>query len=231
MNGENEHHSDETRHHFDELLEGLKHDMVVIGSLVVENTKRVAEAMLDNKLDLAAQAIDADAEIDDRYVTLERHVYETIARQQPVAGDLRFLVASTRILYELERSGDLAINCAKALLRQDGFDLSARLRGILARLTTEAAAIFARAIDVLAEMDAAAGPRMAREDDVVDDLVGEFYRVNGREAEQMGLEMAIELSRIGRYLERIGDHAVNIAEHVTYIVTGEFPDHEEDSGI
>jgi phosphate transport system protein len=218
-------------HRGDGNLEELQTAMVSIGSLVIENTKRAGAALLANSLDEAGAVIEADEEIDRRYVDLERQVYGAIEQRKPVGSDLRFLVASTRILYELERSGDLAVNCAKALVRQDGFDLSSRLQAVLRRLTTEAAALFGRAIEALAAMDAAAGPRMAREDDVVDDLVAEFYRINGQDSERMGLEMAIELSRIGRYLERIGDHAVNIAEHVTYIVTGEFPDHEEDAGI
>ncbi len=216
-------HHDEIRHHFDVLMAGLLQGMVRMGALVTENTRRAGEAMTENRLDLVKTVRKADAEVNSMYATLERQTFETLARQQPVASDLRFLVATTRILYELERSGDLAVNCVNVLERENGFPGSAALRSLVGKLVTEASALFARAIDALADMDEDAGPRLDAEDDAVDDTVSAFYTAIGRESTEIGLESAIELSRIGRYLERIADHGVNIGEHVTYIVTGEFP--------
>jgi phosphate transport system protein len=222
-------HRSETRYHFDQALDELLRDMVTLGSLVLENANLCTEALLDNRLDMVDTVIDADREIDRRYAELERRVFEIIARQQPVAGDLRFLVSSTRILYEIERSGDLAVNCAKALRRDEGLPLGPRLHGLLARLCTESTAVFGRGVEALADMDPAAGPRLDREDDVVDEIVGEFYAAVAVESERVGLPTSIELSRIGRYLERIADHGVNIADNVSYIKSGVWIHDEHDA--
>lgn len=215
---------DETRRSFHEVLDDVRRDTIGLGALVLDNTRRAAEALLDNSISLAEEVMAADAEIDAKYVELEHRVFEILARQQPVASDLRFLVSITRMLYEIERSGDLAVNCAKGLVRLDGYSLPAQIQALLARITRGSVDLFGRGLDALRELDATAGERLDIADDVVDDLVGEFYGAVGTNAETMGLELAVELSRVGRYLERIADHAVNIAEHVTFIVTGEFPE-------
>jgi len=219
--------ADEIRHHFDETLDAILRGTVELGALVHENLHRTTEAVLESQLEVAQQALDADDEIDARYAALEHRVFEVMARQQPVAGDLRFLVAMTRVLYEIERSGDLAVNMAKGLIRREGYTLPAGVHSLLARMARESAHLFQRGLDALADLDAAAGPVLDEADDVVDELVGEFYAAIAARSDDMGFDIAVELSRVGRYMERIADHAVNIAEHVTFIVTGSFP--EEDS--
>lgn len=214
----------DVRRSFEEELTQLRRQAVQIGGLVLENTRRATEAFLEGRLDLADRVVAADDEIDRRYVEAEQAIFETIARQQPVAGDLRLLVALTRILYDLERSGDLAVNCANATKWLHGVEVTPDLRGPLSRLMTEAASIFAQALDVLADLDAERGRRLDAEDEIVDDLLGEFYRTLIPMAEKQGFEQAMALSRVGRYLERIADHGVNVGEHVSFIVEGEFPE-------
>ncbi len=214
---------EEIRHRFEESLDAVRRDSVALGSLVLENARRATEAMLNSDLGLAQRVVEADEEVNERYSELERRVFEILARQQPVAGDLRFLVSVTRMLYEIERTGDLVVNCATSLQRTEGFELSPATRGLLARVANEACRLWSRGLDVLADLDAEGGAGLEKEDDVVDDLVGEFFEILAAEAEMHGLETAIQMSRIGRYLERIADHAVNIGQHVTYIVTGSFP--------
>lgn len=217
------HPHEDIRHRFEDTLDALRSESVDLGGLVLDNARRAGEAMQENRLDLAHAVIEADEEVDRRYLDLERRVFELMALQQPVAGDLRLLVSLTRILYELERSGDLVVNCADSMIRNDGLALSDRLRGLLHRTALEAAAVFAAGLDALADLDAQAGTEIEAKDDAVDELVGEFFTGIAPEAEAYGLENAIQLSRIGRYLERVADHGVNIGEHVTYIVTGAFP--------
>lgn len=214
---------DETRQHFTEILDEIRHGMVEMGSLIVENARRAGVAMVESRLDLIPIVVDADQEIDQRYFHLERLTFETLARQQPVAGDLRFLVSATRILYELERSGDLVVNLVNVLDRIHGFPDSPHLANLLDRLVEESSGLFSRSIQALSDLDAGAGERLDVEDDVVDDLVASFYHQIGRESEQIGLEAGIALTRMGRFLERIADHGVNIGENTTYIVTAEFP--------
>jgi phosphate transport system protein len=216
-----EHH--ETRHHFTETLDEIRIGMVEMGSLIVENARRAGVAMVESRLELVPEVIAADDEVDRRYAELEHLTFETLARQQPVAGDLRFLVSATRVLYELERCGDLVVNLANVLDRIHGFPDSPNLRNRLDRLVDESIGLFERAVDALRVMDPDAGERLDVEDDVVDDLVAEFYHQIGRESEQIGLESGIALTRIGRFLERIADHGVNIGENTTYVVTSEFP--------
>ncbi|MBT8208494.1 MAG: phosphate signaling complex protein PhoU [Acidimicrobiia bacterium] len=214
---------EEIRHHFEDQLDAIRHGAVQMGSLVLENTKRVGDALVGSRLDMVEDVKRADDEINVMYTKLEGMAFEVLARQQPVAKDLRFLVAVTRILYELERSGDLAVNCAKAMDRAAGFTLSSSVTAQLERLVHESARVFAGGIDALADMDSTAGSRLDQEDDVVDDVCSEFYSMIARDSDAIGLAAAIELSRIGRYLERIADHAVNVAENVTYVVTGHWP--------
>jgi phosphate transport system protein len=219
-----QHPNDDTRHHFNETLDAILRGTVELGALVHENLHRTTEALLENQLDIARQVLEADDEIDARYVTLEHRVFEVMARQQPVAGDLRFLVSMTRVLYEIERSGDLAVNVAKGLIRREGYTLPAGIHSLIARMSREAAALFRQGLDALADLDAEAGVRLDEADDAVDDLVGELYAAIAHGSGEMGFDIAVELSRVGRYMERIADHGVNIAEHVTFIVTGSFPE-------
>lgn len=214
---------EDIRHRFEDQLEAVRREVVALGLLVVENGRRAAAAFLGNRLAEAAEVMAADDEIDSRYVALERDVYELLARQQPVAGDLRLLVSLTRILYEMERSGDLAVNCAKSMLRQDGFTLTPALHTLLQQMTKASVDLFAEAVGALSSLERDAGKRLAQADDTVDELTGEYYRTITAESDALGLGAAIELSKIGRYFERIADHAVNIGEHVTYIITGAFP--------
>lgn len=217
---------DDTRHHFSESLDAILRSTVELGALVLENLRRTTECLLENRLDMARRVVEFDDEIDAKYVALEHKVFETMARQAPVAGDLRFLVSMTRILYEIERSGDLAVNCAKGLLHRDGYELAPNVHSLLARMSRKSAELFSLGIDALADLDATAGPALDEADDVVDDLVGELYAVIAARSGDMGFDLAVELSRVGRYMERIADHGVNIAEHVTFIVTGSFPEEE-----
>jgi len=215
---------DDLRAEFDAVLDELRLGMVEIGSLIVENLRRAGEAMRHGRLDLIAEVRDGDMEIDRRYLALERRTFETLARQQPVARDLRFLIAATRILYEQERSGDLVVNCVNALEREEGFPEIPGLQAIFSRAIDTAAGLFAMSVEALAEPYKEAGTRLDQADDELDDLIGRVYTEIGADAAAIGLETAITMSRVARYLERIGDHAVNIAENVTYVLTSEFPD-------
>jgi len=213
------HSSQDIRQQYELDLERLRADTVRLGALVLENAKRLTDAFLENRLDLAREVVAADNEIDALYADLERSVFMLIALQQPVAGDLRLLTAMIRILYELERSGDLVVNCAQGLLHQDGYDLPPAIHGVMARLFQASAEMFGKGIDAFADMDPAAALRLDAEDDVVDDLTRELY---DRIGELNDVDLAIEISRTGRYMERIADHAVNIADHCCFIVTGSF---------
>ena len=218
-----------TRQHFDETLDRLRQDLVTMGSLVLENVRRAGDAMVDNRLDLVEVVRQVDDQVDQLYLDAEKLTFETLARQQPVASDLRFLVAATRILYELERTGDLAYNCVKMLHRVNGFPHHPLITPLLEASITASCKVFAQGIDALAEMVPNAGDILDAADDEVDDVVSELFTTVGRHSFETGLEVAIALSRVGRFLERIADHAVNIGNHVTYAVTAALPGEGHDT--
>ena len=216
-------HELELRHHFDDELDEIREGLVEMGSLVVENTRRAGEAVVENRLDLIGPVREADEPINERYAELEKRTFEILALQQPVATDLRFLVAVTRILYEMERSGDLAVNIVNCLARQDGFPQIPQLNAILRQLVDASSGLFARAVESIVEMDPA-GETLEAADDQVDDLTAALFRSIEAHADEIGLASAVELNRLGRFLERIADHGVNIGEDVTFVVTAHFTD-------
>jgi phosphate transport system protein len=212
----------EIRHRFEEQLNEIHRGMIDLGTQVLANSRRAGEVLLANDLGGVDAAVAADEAVDAEYSRLERLTFEVMARQQPMARDLRFLLSATRMLYGIERSGDLGINCAKALQRAGGFTLSSDIRNTLEGLLREATGLFEKGIAAIAGMDAAAGTALDHDDDVVDELCSRLYTLIAQHSEELGLERSIELTRVGRYLERIADHAVNIAGSVSYIVTGDW---------
>ncbi len=211
------------RHRFQEQLDKIQRDLVDMGSVVLENVRVAGDAMVEGRLDLVERVRETDDRVDQMYLEAEKLTFGTLATQQPVAGDLRFLVAATRVLYELERSGDLAYNCMKMLERLNGFPYHPAITPLLEATVAASCKLFAMGIDALENMHPDAGNALDKADDEVDDLVSEFYTAVGRHSTDIGLPAAIGLSRVGRFLERIADHAVNIGEHVTYVVTAELP--------
>lgn len=211
----------------DKALLKVRSRVVKLGGLVAENLERAGEAVVGDQPELIEEVIAADQEIDRRYAKLDRSTFMAIAQQQPNDADLRFLVSATRLAYELERSGDLVVNIARVVKRIHGFPDSPILRDYAERLFEESRKILERSMEVFDELDATGGAHLDEEDDVVDDLVGEFYSAIKKESQSIGLEAGIALNRLGRFLERIADHAVNVGNNTAYIVTGGFPRRSE----
>lgn len=221
----------ELRHHFDDELDEIRRGLVEMASLVVENTRRSGEVAAENRLDLVDVVRAGDEPVDELYQILERRTFEILALQQPVAADLRFLVAATRILYEVERSGDLAVNIANRAAAQNGFPQIAEVQGLLRRLVAESTKVFASAVEAMANLDPEIGIHAEASDDKVDEITERFFGTIHAHSAQLGLECAVELSHVGRFLERIADHGVNIAQNVTYVMTGAFPDEDEGTSL
>jgi len=216
-------HNSDLRHHYDTELDEIRASLVDLGTMVISNVRHAAEVLTENRLDEIREVREADKQINDRYDEIEAKVFQILALQQPVASDLRFLVAATRILYELERSGDLAVNVVKALDRLDGIPGDPGLKSLLARLSDASAAMFSRGVEAVATLDPSIGIGAELEDEATDDLTTDLYRAVTAKQELLGLESAVALFRIGRFFERIADHGVNIAQNMTFVVTGEFP--------
>ncbi|MEA2010905.1 MAG: phosphate signaling complex protein PhoU [Actinomycetota bacterium] len=216
----------EIRHRFEEQLDTIRSGLVEMASLVLENTRRAGEVATENRLDLIDAVRQADDPIDALYTELESLTFNILARQQPVATDLRFLVAATRMLYELERSGDLAVNIVNRAAAHNGFPQIPAIHSLLTRLIEESTKMFAQAVEALETFDPEIGANAEDSDDVVDNVTTRFFGTVHAHSAEIGLESAIELTHVGRFLERIADHGVNVAQNVTYVVTGTFPDGE-----
>ena len=216
----------ELRHHYDDELDEIRTSIIDMGTLVLANIEKAGIVITENRLDEVAEVQAADLPVNERYRSCEAKVFQVLALQQPVASDLRFLVASTRIVYEIERSGDLAVNLVTALARIDGIPADPMLESLLAQLAQASATVFRQGIEALATMDSEIGTNAEESDEVVDDLTANLYKAVTARQDELGLEAAVALFRMGRFFERIADHGVNIAENVTFMVTGAFPDED-----
>ena len=212
--------------HFDRELEKLKKRILSLGAMVEERVYLAIKAIESRDSDLAARIIRSDYEIDETEVEVEEECLKILALYQPVAIDLRFIVAVIKINNDLERIGDEAVNIAE------------RIQSIAKRSTfsfhfdyTEmaeiAAAMLKQSLDALVNMDIDTAFRVITMDDEVDDIQGNAYSQIKQAMRERPGEMTylINLYLISRHLERIADHATNIAEEVVYLIEGEIVRH------
>lgn len=214
---------EQPRYETNKKLLKVRGRVVKLGRQVEENLSVAHQAVIGDRPDLIAEVIAADKDIDKSYAKLDRMTFMAIAQQKPDEADLRFLVSSTRLGYELERCGDLVVNIVAATKRIKGLPDSPKLRELLDKLFEETGKILERSMEVFDALDAAGGAALDEEDDVIDDLTEEFNRVIKAESDDIGLDAGIALNRVARFLERIADHAVNVGINTVYIVTGELP--------
>jgi len=214
----------ETRKVFHEELNQLRADIVRLAALAGESIQAGTASLLDFDLAAAEAVVAGDRVLDDLTHSIEERTCLLLARQQPMAVDLRMLVTTLRIIHELERIGDLMVNVAKGARRLYPGPLDPKVRGIIDRMRKQATTQLQLASDTFAEGDPAKGSALADMDDVMDDLQKELYRTifaSGAH-DEAEVQRAVQVALLGRYFERIADHAVNIGERVNYMVTGTF---------
>ncbi len=217
----------ETRKVFHEELAELCSDVVRLSAMASEAIQAGAGALLEFDLISAERVITDDAFMDALAYDMEERVYLLLARQQPMAVDLRTLVTIVRVVHELERIGDLMGNVAKAARRLYPRQLDPRLRGLIDRMREQATAQLQVATDAFAERDQVRARALADMDDVMDDLQKELFRTifSFPARDEAAVQLAVQVALVGRYFERIADHAVNVAERVAYMVTGNLHGH------
>lgn len=213
--------------HLQMEMEKLKRKLLFESALVEERLCQAVQAVRERDGRLAARIIDADMEIDRTEVELEEECLKLLALYQPVAADLRFIIAAIKINSDLERIGDLAVNIAEHaafLAVREPLEIPATLSTML----DNARAMLHGAIDSLVNRDAALARRILAADQEVDDLNRDtFSEVEERIRQTPDkLESLIRLLSISRQIERVGDHATNIAEDVIYMVEGEIVRHQ-----
>jgi phosphate transport system protein len=203
-----------------------------IGDQVVTMTKLVAVAMdkataalLDANLSLAEQVISQDPAVDSLRLGLEDRCFQMIARQQPVATDLRVLITTVHLTSDLERMGDLALHVAKiARLRFPETAVPLEARDVISQMGDVAQSLVHKVADVVDGRDVELAQAIEAEDDSMDALRRKLFTIVLSPNWSHGTEAAIDMTLLGRYYERYADHAVAVARRVIFIVTGERPE-------
>ena len=206
-------------------------DMDDIGKRVIEMTNLVAiameratQALLDANLVLAEQVISDDRRIDYLRAELEERTFQLIAQQQPVATDLRVLISTIHLGTDLERMGDLAHHVAKiARLRFPETAVPPEARDVISQMGDVAASLVTKVADVVDGRDIALAQAIEQEDDSMDALRRKLFTLVLSPHWARGTEAAIDMTLLGRYYERYADHAVAVARHTIFIVTGKHP--------
>lgn len=204
-------------------------DLDAIGAALVQLTGLVehaitgaTSALMNADLGAAETVISGDEQVDRLHHWIEEQSLDLLARQQPVAGDLRTLVGGLRMVSDLERIGDYAVHIAKvARRRYPGAAVPPEVHDIVAEMGAAAASIVAKAGVVIAERDVPAAQEMESDDDVMDALQRRLFAALLGGDWSHGMEAAIDVTLTGRYYERLADHAVSVARQLVFLVTGE----------
>jgi phosphate transport system protein len=217
----------ELRRNYHQELDEIRVDIIRIGQAVIEAIPRATAAVLDGDLEAADYVISSDDEVDARSIDLEERIVQMLALQQPMAGDLRALVAALKLTAEIERSFDLVVNICKGSRRLHGHRLTPRLRGVISSMSERAQSLFSTAIDAYADGDVAKASALDDMDDMLDSLQTEMIQAvfDTYGSDRNDLQAAVQLAMLARFYERVGDHAVNIGERVRYQITGWLPEH------
>jgi phosphate transport system protein len=219
----------DTRRRYHEELDRMKSDTVQLAAMAVEEIGAGTNALLDADLKAAEGVVASDQAMDDLTHAIEESAYFLLARQNPMARDLRTIVAILRVIHEIERCGDLMVNVAKATRRLYPHGLEPKLRGIIDRMGNQAADQVRLAIAAFEQGDLSQAAAVADMDDVMDDLQKSLFRTifTGGAVDEAALQRAVQVALVGRYYERIADHAVNVGARVRFMVTGEWRDEDE----
>lgn len=210
------------REAFHDQLDSLFTDLAAIAGQVQDAVARATEALLTGSAEVAEEVISGDARIDLARERVEDAAFSLLSLQQPVASDLRTVVAALRMVGELERMGDLAVHVAKiARLRVPGTAVPADAEPTIRRMAMVAELMAGKAATVIADRDVKAARDLARTDEEMDQLRRTSFRELLGSNWQHGVEPAVDIALLGRYYERIADHAVSVANRVVYVVTGE----------
>jgi phosphate transport system protein len=207
---------------YDQELKRLRNMMTQMGGIVENQVALAAEAIMHRDAAAATRAVEEDPKVDALEREVETFVIRLLALRQPVAGDLRQIVAALKITGDLERIGDYAANVAKRSIVLAEFSLPYSLAG-LAHMARLVQAQLKLIIDALGDSDTDKATEVWRSDQVVDDIYNAIFRelITYMMEDPRNITPCTHLLFIAKNLERIGDHATNVAENLYYAVTGE----------
>jgi phosphate transport system protein len=212
------------REAFHDQLDSIFDDLVAMANDVRTAVAKATEALLEGDADIAEQVISGDAAVDAERERIEDNAFLLLSLQQPVAGDLRTLVAALRMVADLERMGDLAVHVAKiARLRVPATAVPGEVEPTIRRMAMVAELMVGKTAEIIGTRDIAGAAELSRVDEEMDQLRRASFRELLGSDWKHGIEPAVDLALLGRYYERIADHAVSVANRVVYVVTGEVP--------
>ena len=208
---------------FQDELDSVSQSLVDLTSMVSASMEQATTAILNSDLNLAQEVIAADEKIDDFQHEIDARIIDIIARQQPVASDLRALVTALRMSSDLERMGDLSHHVAKiARLRHPDPAVPTELIQTITSMGSAAVKITNKTGIVISTRDTDMALEVERDDDEIDNLHRQLIGILIEPTWKHGIETAIDLTLLGRYYERYADHAVSISRRVYFLVTGKF---------
>ncbi|HCX61071.1 phosphate signaling complex protein PhoU [Sedimentibacter sp.] len=210
------------RNRFDKELEILNLELIKMGGLIEESIETSAKALINKDLEMAKKVNELEIEIDEMEKTIENHCLKLLLQQQPVASDLRIISTALKMITDMERIGDNAEDIAEI----SKFLANQKFIKDLVHIPQMAEATISmvkRSVDAFVNKDKELALKVCRDDDVVDNLfqIIKTELIEKIQEDTENGEQAIDLLMIAKYLERIGDHAENIAEWVIFSITGE----------
>lgn len=210
------------RDSYREQLDTVVIDLVEMSQLICAAVRNSTAALLEADSQLAEQVISEDARIDDVHADIEMRCFDLLALQAPVAGELRTVVAALRMVTEMGRMGDLAAHVAKiARMRYPEKALPSSLEANFTRMAEVAEEMVERAGKTLRTRNVDVARELAEIDEEMDDLRRNQFRILLDGSWPYGVEAAVDVALLGRYYERIADHAVSMGRRLIYVVTGE----------
>ena len=212
--------------HIERQIEHLKQKILLLGTLVEEAISKSITALINRDASLAQRVMANDDEIDRMEVEVEEECLKMLALYQPVAADLRFVVAALKINNDLERMGDLAKNIAKRvsqLCNGEPCELPPEIR----TMAMKSQEMVKHCLDAVVNADPSLARQVREEDDAVDEARGHIRRkiLQGIKSQPEKLETLLRINSVSKHIERIDDMATNIAEDVIYMVEGDIVRH------
>lgn len=207
---------------FDQELEQIGDDLLRMSRHVADAIRDASEALRTADLELAQRVIDADAKVDELERELDERCVLLLARQQPVSTDLRTIVSALRISASIERMGDLARHIAQVVrLRYPEPAVPASAQRLFDGLAEAAVKVGTDVVTLLETHDLELASAVERDDDVLDDLHTQTFRLTLADSWQGSTAETVDVTLLARFFERFGDHAVSVARRITYLVTGD----------
>lgn len=213
--------------HFQRDIERLNRQILSLSAVVEEMIDKATQALVERQVDVAEQVIAADSDVDEQEVDIENDCLKLLALYQPVASDLRRVVTVVKVNNDLERIADLAVNVSERSLALQAFPAFA-IPEAMEQMANLAAAMVRNAMDAFVRVDADVAHQVIAGDEEIDalnvDVIQQLTDFMKQDASH--IEPALHCFSASRHVERIGDHATNIAEDVVYLVDGEIVRHK-----